>query len=522
MIAVMALLAIMMTIFPKDGIAVSEDLTLEFPGLKEWWDDKPKNSSSGNAYIPDLVEEDRPGGAPQGDVDGADTLVVADMSGVPTFDSSVYSFKPRPIDVGGIRQPLELPASGPGCLRTLFDALVDPDQLAKVVRIIHYGDSQIETDRITGYLRYKLQQQFGGSGPGLVPAKTAYDYKSPCQIVNEGEWQRYTIFPFIDTNVHHSRYGALAAFVRFSPLLKSEPATKAVADSDTLALLDTTVIPTIPDYKPAEPSKIYNASLQIIPSRSGYSNSKTIKKIRMFYGNNTKPFSVKVMDGGEILYADSLKSTGNYAVKTWNFAQTPEDFRMEFSGADSPDIYGFAMDGLSGVAVDNIALRGCSGTIFTKMNGAFLSGMFRDLNVKCVILQFGGNAIPSLTPDRVGWFAGAIASQIRYIKRIYPGVSIIVVGPADMSTKVQDRYETYEVLPDVVEGMRSAALQNDCAFWDMYSAMGGLNTMPDWVFHDPPYAEKDFVHFTPNGANAIARMLYNSIIARYNEYISKK
>jgi len=91
-----------------------------------------------------------------------------------------------------------------------------------------------------------------------------------------------------------------------------------------------------------------------------------------------------------------------------------------------------------------------------------------------------------------------------------------------MSVKVQDEYVTYEILPELDRLLKEAALQNDCAYWDMYEAMGGYNTMPDWVFHDPPLAEKDFVHFNPNGANAIAKMFYNALITRYNEYISRQ
>ena len=119
-----------------------------FPSLSEWWQDDGLPSGSGNSFIPDLVEEDQKQQPSQSDSTAAaseqntDTLVVADMSDVPTFDSSVYNFKPRPINVEGIRQPLELPASGLGCLKTLFDALTNPNELAKVVRIIHYGDSQ--------------------------------------------------------------------------------------------------------------------------------------------------------------------------------------------------------------------------------------------------------------------------------------------------------------------------------------------------------------------------------------------
>ena len=527
MLSVVGILAILMLIFPKDGVSISKDLTLYFPDWEEWWlESIGKIPTESKVDLPDLVEEDTNNFSDTTTVE--DPIQVADMSGIPDFDSSVYKFTPRPIKVESIKQPLELPNEGLKCLENLFQSLINPDELSKVVRILHYGDSQIETDRITNYLRYKFQQQFGGSGPGLIPAKTPYDYKSPCQVINEGEWTRYTVFPKIDTCVKHSRYGALASFARFSPIINNQP-KQEIAKNDTLNNDSTIISENNTDNTESvnqdiiEPQNqtTYTASLKFVPTKLGYGNVGVIKRVKMFYGNNTKPFSIKIADGETILYADMLNAEGTYASKTWNFAQTPNDFHIDFSGEDSPDIYAFAMDGLSGVAIDNIALRGCSGTIFTKLDGNFLSKMYRELNVKCVILQFGGNTVPYLTPERVAGFKSSFVSQIKYIKRICPGISIIVVGPADMSTKVQDNYETYEVLPDVVDAMRNAALQNGCAFWDMYSAMGGANTMPDWVFHDPPYAEKDFVHFTPNGASVIAKMFYNALITRYNEYIGK-
>ncbi|MFT6964701.1 MAG: hypothetical protein ACJAWV_004443, partial [Flammeovirgaceae bacterium] len=38
-----------------------------------------------------------------------------------------------------------------------------------LIRIVHYGDSQIEGDRITEYLRNRLQKRFGGCGVGMIP-----------------------------------------------------------------------------------------------------------------------------------------------------------------------------------------------------------------------------------------------------------------------------------------------------------------------------------------------------------------
>ena len=50
----------------------------------------------------------------------------------------------------------------------VFRQLEDADD--HLVRIVHYGDSQIELDRISQDLRQTLQERFGGSGTGLFPA----------------------------------------------------------------------------------------------------------------------------------------------------------------------------------------------------------------------------------------------------------------------------------------------------------------------------------------------------------------
>jgi len=528
LIVVIALLLVLMLVFPEGGIKINGDLSLYFPSFKEWWESgNRKTDNSATALLPDMVEEDK-----AGYVEVDNSVNVADSLAV---DSISANYVPRPIQVDQIHQPLELPNGSYKCLETIFKALMNPAELGNVVRIIHYGDSQIEADRMSNYLRYKLQQQFGGSGPGLVPAKTAYDYKAPCAVENIGTWNRYTIFPFVDTTVKHSRYGAMAAFCRFAPIRREpEAPRKAIPMEapDTTVLADSVllgdsifkmpeVLPQKPEGEPIE--KMYYASLKFSPGTFGHANVGVIKRVRMLYGHNQRSFTVRVRDGENILYDDSIKAVSGYALKSWTFGNTPQDFYMDFAGADSPELYGFAMDGNGGVAVDNIPLRGCSGTIFTSIDANTLARMYSDLNVKCMILQFGGNAVPSMAPGSTAGFANYLSMQIRYLKRLIPGVSIILIGPADMSVKVEgtDRYETYPVLPELVSALKRAAFENDCAFWDMYAAMGGWNTMPDWVNHDPAYAAPDYVHFSNTGANIMARMFYSALIARYNEYLTQ-
>jgi lysophospholipase L1-like esterase len=77
---------------------------------------------------------------------------------------------------------------------------------------------------------------------------------------------------------------------------------------------------------------------------------------------------------------------------------------------------------------------------------------------------------------------------------------------------------THPNLEGVRDAVKNAALQSGCAFWDMYEAMGGRNSMPSWVFADPSLAVSDFVHFNTRGARLIAEMLYNAIMYEYQEW----
>ena len=49
-----------------------------------------------------------------------------------------------------------------------FMNILKNESKTKVVRILHYGDSQLEGDRITDYFRNKMQRRFGGKGPGIL------------------------------------------------------------------------------------------------------------------------------------------------------------------------------------------------------------------------------------------------------------------------------------------------------------------------------------------------------------------
>ena len=366
----------------------------------------------------------------------------------------------------------------------------------KSTRIMHYGDSQLEGDRITANFRNKLQNKFGGSGIGLRPAVQPYDFVFSAVQTNSVNWTRYPIYGSVDSLVEHNRYGVMGAFSRFAPLTF--------------------------DSVPFQSTVLHQSELSISKSDISFNKTREYKRLKLFYGNSKSPVNLQVLVNGEAVFQAVLKENVDYDVITCDLPEATDNVVLKFSGYDSPDIYGIDLSDTDGVIVDNIALRGSSGTIFTQSDFQHSTKMYRDLNPGLFILQFGGNVMPYIKDqkaiDNYGrWFA----SQIKRIKQSCPNAAVIVIGPSDMSTKIKDKYVTYELLPAVVETLKQAALSTGSGYWDMYKAMGGYNSMPSWVTAQPELAAPDYVHFTPRGSTLISNMFYNAFMLEYNNYLKK-
>jgi hypothetical protein len=489
------LIVLLSAIFPEKGLNIYDNVTLNFISFDEILNDNSVENKdiSGILNNTNLDEESADKAFEQTSNKTVDSVLVD--------DKYVY-FEAVQIKIDSVIRHLEFPGGNKKVLDAFFEQLATIKGKNEMLRIMHYGDSQIETDRISSFLRNKFQTQFGGIGPGFVSAVNAFDYGSPMVQSATGTWKRYTAYGRIDTLVKHSRYGVLANFCKFSPLI--DTSVHSLANSDILP-------------KPSE----YKAQLSFSQSSASYALARSYSRCRMFYGYNSDKFKVVAYSDEQLLSDEILAPADGLKVKTWTFSNTPKTLRFEFEANDSPEFYGFAFDGYSGVAVDNIAMRGSSGYMFTQMNGSMLANFYNMLNTKLLILQFGGNVVPS-QKNNYDFYKKGFSAQLKKLKRLVPDITIIVIGPADMSKKENDKYVTYPAVPLIRDALKAATFENQCVYWDMYEAMGGENSMPGWVFNNPPLAEKDFTHFTPQGAKYIAKMFYNAFMFEYNSYLKRR
>lgn len=97
---------------------------------------------------------------------------------------------------------------------------------------------------------------------------------------------------------------------------------------------------------------------------------------------------------------------------------------------------------------------------------------------------------------------------------------IIVIGVSDVSRNGANGLESYPNIELIRDAQKSAAFAAGCAFWDMYEAMGGKNSMPSWVNANPALAQKDYTHFNPYGARIIGEMFYRALMIEYERFLT--
>ncbi len=406
------------------------------------------------------------------------TIIVADsnIKNSTNFDSVFISTQ---IPYKQQITKIEYPAGDTTVLYHFFTKLNTSHN--KRVRVLHYGDSQIEGDRITGYLRNKFQKKFGGGGPGLLPACTPPAESASIKHTISDNWEQLAVF-VNDTITKNGKYGALGSYARFSK--KSNNTT---------------------------------ANIKFSQRPTAFGTAKKFTVCRVFLGQSITPISLAGYQNNKLDWFETDIYSTKTQVLEWNLLSPPNNIELVFNGNLSPNVYGIALDSKNGVAVDNIPLRGSSGTEFTKIDLNNFKQMAKYLNTGLIILQFGVNIVPHKTTN-YKYYEQIITRQIKHIKKAMPNTPVLVIGVSDMSEKNGNQYISHSNITGILQAQKNAAQNTGAAFWNLYQAMGGQNSMPAWVLAKPPLAQKDFVHFNRKGGHIIAQMLFDALLFEYDKY----
>lgn len=344
----------------------------------------------------------------------------------------------------------------------------------KPVRIAFYGDSFIEGDIISDFLRDTLQHVYGGEGVGLVPlASEVSNFRKSIQHTFSN-WSTYT-------------------------LLSAE-------------------IPDIPlgisgySYVPEEGNTVTYK-----PGKKPVQNKfKTVKILYQNKGTATINYTINV--GPEITKSLKRSDSVNQLLIS---SQAIHSISMRFSSTDDLTLFGVSFDDTLGLYVDNFSMRSNSGISLAKLSPYYLKQFNAYLDYKLIILQYGLNVALETDSTTYGWYIAKMTKIIRDLKASFPNANFLLLSVSDRGINENGKIITMNGIPVMRAVQREIARQSGIAFWDMYEAMGGKNSMSNYTEAKPPLAAKDYTHLNHKGGKIIGKKLAEALLYEINKHETK-
>lgn len=353
--------------------------------------------------------------------------------------------------------------------RALDELAVQP----RPVRIAYFGDSFIEADILTADLREMLQKRYGGCGVGFVTITSMTSGFRPTVRHSFGGWQSHSVMDSVFFD--RSKQGVSGHY--FIP--NSGAYVELRGQKTYASLLDTCQRASIFFYNRGE------VSLSVRVNR-GEAVTETFQPI-----NDLQKMTVE----------------GNIGSVRWAVEK-----------ADSTLFYGLAMDGTSGITVDNFSLRGSSGLSLRSVPVWMMREFNEQRPYDLIILQFGLNVATERGRNYDRYIAG-MQTTLQHLKSAFPQAGILVVSVGDRDYKTEDGdLRTMPGIKNLVRYQQNLAADESVAFWNMFEAMGGESSMAEMVHAKPSLANYDYTHINFRGGKHLAGLLYDALIYGKEQY----
>jgi len=370
-----------------------------------------------------------------------------------------------------------------GGLSSFLAALHQTKADGSPVRIAYFGDSMIEGDLLTGDLRNSLQTEFGGSGVGYVPINSiTADFRGTIRQTYSPNWYEYN-------------------------LVSDKLLPKCPLGISGHAFL---------------PREVSNRDSTGIVSDTSWVRFQTVKRFattqhfveaRLFYGPGSGRDRVLVTtDRHPVLH--TLPGNGAVNELVLKPGVPARTMHMAFAAHGPRPVYGVSFESPRGVVLDNFSFRGNSGLSLTKIPFNQLAAFGQVLDYRLIILHYGVN-VASASYKSYNWYERGMTRVVDRMQRAFPNASILIIGMSDKSSRIDGEFQTDPSVPRLLAAQRKLAERNHAAFWNLYEAMGGENSMVKWVEESPTLANKDYTHVNQRGAHKIAELLFGYLMQEY-------
>lgn len=353
-------------------------------------------------------------------------------------------------------------------LQHFFEALdalkTDP---SKTLSIVHIGDSHIQADYFSGMLRVLLQEKFGNAGRGLIfPYKIAHtnepvNYSS--SSMSEWKGVRNVLNP-------ENRPLGVSGITAFS---------KSTTADFTMHLKD---------------QKSLNYAFNRIDL---FSEASTPKNTRLI--------------NSEGMVGAAVKESG--CISTFHLKDTTHHISFQFSGFNAVDVHGLVLrNNQGGILYHTI---GVNGATFKSYNASSLfMEQLRYLKPDLIIISLGTNE--SYAPNfNLNELNDQVHVFMDHLRAACNPCSILFTSPSDNCKLRKGKVVSNDNPKKIGSYFKNYAETHHHALWNLYEVMGGEHSMRQWKKQG--LAAKDYVHFTRKGYELQGTLLFEALMAAYEE-----
>ncbi len=346
-----------------------------------------------------------------------------------------------------------------------------------VTRVLHYGDSLITSDFISGTMRRKMQATFGDAGHGFILIANGWDWYFHNDVSHSAS-EGWSMSRITGPLTGDGMYGLGGVSFRASGPASATFATKDASKGATFG----TKASRFDLYYLEQPGGggvgLYAKGLP--PETLSTQGPKKISRVH----------SITVPDGPAQL-----------TVKAWG---------------EGARLFGVALErDVPGIVYDALGANGARVKLLEAMNPDHWTEQMQLRKPALVVLQYGTN--------ETAWgfdeaYEKVLSGIVERVKAAAPDASILILAPLDRAERAGGGFKTMPVIPKLVGAQRNVARDQKIAFWNTFDAMGGEGSMGKWVKANPQLAGWDLTHPTPEGAELVGGMLYAAIVAGYQAY----
>jgi len=326
-----------------------------------------------------------------------------------------------------------------------------------VIHIAYFGDSMIEGDLITQDVRESLQDTYGGSGVGFVPVTSVTaGFRTTIGHTFNNLWSSWN---FNERPPEGIRLGP-SGYV-FKAGQGAEVVYRKAKDAKPFGKISL--------LYSSKDSSLVHLGIDTSREKHWLSPAEGIQSARLYNGKGCSRLRMEVQSG-------------------------------------NPICYGFNFESGPGLYLDNFSFRGNSGIPLAGLSQKILQDFDKAMNYRLIVLHYGLNVVGH-DIGNYDWYKERFRKAIRNIRQAFPHADIMLVSVGDKAHRSEYGWNTEPDIPRFVEIQAQLAAEEKIAFWNLYKAMGGYNTMKRWVENEnPKLGNMDYTHLNHRGAARVGNL----------------